>query len=391
MTPTSPNRARSALFVNGLATGLLVACSARSAAPPPATIDPPPSPEAPAEDSGPTVEDGFVVEHLLDAPFSPVRIAVGADGRVFVTGMEGVARHSGAVFELHPPEGSAGAWRAERVAAELNRPYGLAVHEGALYVSRSGQHTKWRNGVVEHVATGAVTRIEDLDGDGVFDTYHDVITGLPGARGPDYLHQNNAVVFDDEGRLYATSAINSDHTPPTHPWEGTVLVAEGPAYKDVRVYARGFRNPFGLTRAPDGRLFATDNDAGSGPLANAGDRVLLVEEGAHYGQPLADERTAGVSPPLAIHAEALAGVAWAAGPELPPDRHGLYAVSFAKGEVWRYTIEEVDGTQRAVRHDFARIDGAADIAAAPDGSMLVSSWRGGIFRIRPTGTDGTQP
>jgi glucose/arabinose dehydrogenase len=50
----------------------------------------------------------------------------------------------------------------------------------------------------------------------------------------------------------------------------------------------GFRNPFGMALAPDGRLFITENafdERGSRPVWGAGDVLWEVEEGLWYGWP----------------------------------------------------------------------------------------------------------
>jgi glucose/arabinose dehydrogenase len=52
--------------------------------------------------------------------------------------------------------------------------------------------------------------------------------------------------------------------------------------------AWGFRNPFGLATAPDGRLFATENafdDRGSRPVWGAGDVLWEIKPGLWYGWP----------------------------------------------------------------------------------------------------------
>lgn len=56
----------------------------------------------------------------------------------------------------------------------------------------------------------------------------------------------------------------------------------------LELVAWGFRNPFGLAFAPDGRLFVTDNGAderGSRPIFGAADVLWEVQEGAWYGWP----------------------------------------------------------------------------------------------------------
>jgi glucose/arabinose dehydrogenase len=56
----------------------------------------------------------------------------------------------------------------------------------------------------------------------------------------------------------------------------------------IELVAWGFRNPFGLAFAPDGRLYITDNsfdERGSRPVFGTGDLLWRVEPGAWYGWP----------------------------------------------------------------------------------------------------------
>jgi glucose/arabinose dehydrogenase len=58
--------------------------------------------------------------------------------------------------------------------------------------------------------------------------------------------------------------------------------------RDLELVAWGFRNPFGLAFAPDGRLFATDNgydERGSRPVFGAADVLWEVRAGQWYGWP----------------------------------------------------------------------------------------------------------
>jgi glucose/arabinose dehydrogenase len=91
---------------------------------------------------------------------------------------------------------------------------------------------------------------------------------------------------------------------------------------DLRVYAWGLRNPYGLAFAPDGRLYATNQGARPlepRPIAGDVDGLYDVQEGAWYGwpdycggAPVTDERFRQPGAPphaplLANHAELLRG------------------------------------------------------------------------------------
>jgi len=71
------------------------------------------------------------------------------------------------------------------------------------------------------------------------------------------------------------------------PCNGAVMRVK-PSGGTVELVAWGFRNPFGLAFAPDGRLFVTDNgfdERGSRPVFGAADMLWEVKAGAWYGWP----------------------------------------------------------------------------------------------------------
>jgi glucose/arabinose dehydrogenase len=72
------------------------------------------------------------------------------------------------------------------------------------------------------------------------------------------------------------------------PCSGAVLRLRPEAGGRPELVAWGFRNPFGLAFAPDGRLFVTDNsydDRGSRPVHGAGDLLWAVQAGVWHGWP----------------------------------------------------------------------------------------------------------
>ena len=201
----------------------------------------------------------------------------------------------------------------------------IACYRGMLYVSRQGA-----------ISTAADGCIRDL------------ISGLPSWG----LHENNSLAFGPDGRLYfgqgtvsnagvvdlyaldrlrstdrvtehdipgadviltgqnyetedmatgerrLTGAFSSWGTPtspgqripgarPGRAANGAIMSAN-PDGSDLRVYAWGFRNPFGLAFSRDGRLYVTNNGANRvPPRAISGDPDTLweVEEGVWYGWP----------------------------------------------------------------------------------------------------------
>lgn len=332
---------------------------------------------------GSLVADGFVIQNYADTELIPIRIAFAPNGRLYVSGHRGIAAQSGAIVEL--VETGTGQVEERLVAAMLNRPYGLVASNDALYVSRSGQYTRWRDNSAEQISTGAVTMLRDLDDDGVMDYYHDVVTDLPGAKAPDYLHQNNGLALDSDGNLYITTANHADGDPVPDPLAGTILKATGPDFEDVVVYANGLRNPFGLVFAKDGRLIATDNDAQTGRLGgNLGDKLIAVSEGDFFGHPYAPDDDPRVTPPLLRSSFALGGLTLTTSPSLPPQwRDSVFVVVYGEGRIMKV---EDQGEGEVTLVPFATVPGAVDVASAANGDFYVAVYPDNIVRIKFVGS-----
>ena len=331
--------------------------------------------------------EGFEKELILKTEIAPTRIAVDESGRVFVSGQQGVAAQTGCIVEL-VQDAQTGEWSEKIVATMLNRPYGLAAWKGDLYVSRSGQHTRAINGQLVHESTGAVTRLRDLDGDGIFEFYHDVVTGLPGSRGSDYLHQNADLIFGEDGTLWVTSGANSDHDPLLHEWEGKVLRVS-PDFGEVQVHASGFRNVFGLTFGPFGELWCTDNDVNNDP----GDELNVIREGQHYGHPYAlanEEAGDDFTKPVWTAKVALGGLEYTDSENLPEEyRDCLYVAVTGADNVSRLSLEKKkDGRYEVTAHPFVDIPEAVDITISKDGVFWVTNYyEKEVWRVRYVGKD----
>lgn len=201
----------------------------------------------------------------------------------------------------------------------------ITFHRGRLYISQFGK--------ISVLADGEV---------------RDLITGLPSWG----LHQNNSLAFGPDGRLYfgqgtvtnagvidsytlnqlrPTNRLGDCDTPGAEvvltgrnytaedlatgerritgaysPWgtathegmripgprpgqaaNGAIMSANADG-SDLRVFAWGFRNPYGLAFGPDGRLYATNNGANRvppRPIGSDPDTLWAVEEGLWYGWP----------------------------------------------------------------------------------------------------------
>lgn len=337
-----------------------------------------PTPQELANLQADATQSRFSVRKVASLTIFPTSVAVDESGVLYVSGYEGVSYQHGVVLQLK--RDAQGTYQSAPAVGYLNRPHGVAVHHGDLYVSRSGQFSRAINGVIIQENTGAVTRFRDLDGDGKFDHAEDVLSNLPGSQQPDGLHQNNGIVLDANGQLFATVSIPSDHGPGVHPYAGCILrtSAEG---GDVTVFARGFRNPYDLAVDGQGRLFGTDNDAGD----EKGDKLVRISEGDHFGHPYTavdgQMQVAGAVEPL-LRMKSAQGLCYAPAGSLSPGLDDcLYVASFTEGRVYRISVSQ-EG-DKATAEFVASVPQCVDLAVG-QGSLFALSHEGrAVFELVP--------
>jgi glucose/arabinose dehydrogenase len=272
---------------------------------------------------------GYGVSLVVTGLTFPTGVTVSDDGRIWV--VEAGYSYGDAWTEPRLVTLNAeGSW--DVVATGTDAPWtGVTAHEDTLYVVEGG--------ISEGGAVLAIT----MDG-----AVSPLVTGLPGhgdhhsngpAVGPDgwiYFSQgtatNSAIVGvdnDDYGWLarrpgyhdtpcadvvlrgvnarsldplteaphdravtgafvpFGTPTKSGQRIPGAVPCNGAVMRVR-PEGGPIELVAWGFRNPFGLAFAPDGRLFVTDNaydERGSRPVFGAGDVLWEVRPGAWYGWP----------------------------------------------------------------------------------------------------------
>lgn len=224
-----------------------------------------------------TASKGVRIQRV-ELPFHPTAIVTGASiNEVYVTGYIGAYLQGGAIYRYDFDEKEV---RNKQVANGFTRPHGLAYKNGELFVSRAGQFSRAEAGRMIQERTGAVTRLRDLNKDGVFDYYEDIVKELPGAQLPDGLHQNNGIEIVGD-KLYVTVGVSTDHTPAVLDIEGTILQCNLDG-SDLTTYAQGLRNPYGITVGPLDKIYVTDNDPN---FAELGDKLCMVEQGSNQRYP----------------------------------------------------------------------------------------------------------
>jgi len=272
------------------------------------------------------------------------------------------------------------------IFTESSRITGLDYHQGALYVSRAGE----------------VGRIPDGG------EYRPLAGGF--AVNSQLFHANNGIAIAD-GWVYVSAGGVRDgwsDGPIENIGEAAAIgvVAGGNSFaarlvrapldqllsrRSIEVFqtaARGLRNPYGLTRGPDGRLWFTDNGATNVPEGiSAGDEVNVFDPRANPpGTP--EESTPFYGFPLALSGN---GQDWSAQPVLDlPNTSAPTGITWAFNTIFFaqygrdpgvYRLGRADG--RIVAERILMAWPVLSLATAPDGALWVGTGTGGLYRMTP--------
>ncbi len=328
-----------------------------------------------------TVPPGFEIEVFADGLRGVRTLKVGPDAMLYA-----VQSRSGRIVRLDPArEGD-----AEEVLRGLNRPYGLAFHDGWMYVGETHQVVRFRG-----------PRYQSAD---------TIVRGIPTGG-----HWTRELAFGPDGMLYVSIGSSCNVCEERDPRRAAV-VRYRPDGTDETIVAEGLRNSAGLAFHPEtGALWASQNERD-----NLGDDLPLEEinvlsDGSHFGWPYcygdrvpnpeyrgrANFCQTTVPPALEMiaHSAPLGMVFYTAG-AFPAEYHGDLFValhgSWNRSERSGYKLVRVrveDG--RPVSYeDFAtgwlsrfRVSGRPVYpAVGPDGGLFLSDDDGGrIYRIRWAG------
>ncbi|HXY39812.1 MAG TPA: PQQ-dependent sugar dehydrogenase [Vicinamibacteria bacterium] len=206
------------------------------------------------------------------------RLTVFADGlkdarflRFLPTGQLLVSTpREGEVIRLEPDRDGDGRSDGRSVLLSgLDRPHGMDLHEGWLYVAETG-------------AVGRV-RLDPATGN-VVGTIERVVTDLP----PGGNHWTRTVRFGPDGLMYVSVGSSCNVCKEDNPRRAAMLRYRGDGSGE-EIFATGLRNSVGFDWRPeDGQLYATDN--GRDLLGDDFPPCELnrVVQGGFYGWPIAN-------------------------------------------------------------------------------------------------------
>jgi glucose/arabinose dehydrogenase len=275
----------------------------------------------------------------------------------------------------------------------LDRPHGIDLHDGWLYVGETGAVARVRFDPEARRAEGALER---------------VVTGLPTGGN----HWTRTVRFGPDGWMYVSVGSSCNVCVESDPRRAALLRFR-PDGGEGEIFATGLRNAVGFDWRPaSGELYATDN--GRDLLGDDFPPCELnrVERGGFYGWPFAngnrvpdpdqgagrdDEIAASIPPAHAFRAHnAPLGITFLRS-ERWPDAYRDAALVALHGS-WNRTRKDgyrvvslhwgPDGRieERAFLTGFLRDDDAigrpVDVAEGPDGAVYVSDdYAGAIYRV----------
>ncbi len=332
---------------------------------------------------------GFEISEVATGLRGVRTLAFGPDQRLYA-----VLSRAGRVVRMDVGDGSTlnVLGEPETIASGLNRPYGLAFHEGWMYVGERHQIVRYRGPA--------------------YDLPEVVVPDLPTGGS----HWTREIAFGSDGMLYVAVGSSCNVCEEADPRRAAVTRYR-PDGTGETIVAEGVRNVAGLAVHPGtGVLWMSQNERD-----NLGDdvpveEINLLSDGRHFGWPYChgdrepnpeypDRRAycRDTTPPaLGIQAHAAPlGMVFYEGSQFPEAYRGDLFValhgSWNRSERTGYELirVRVDGGRPVSYEEFAtgwlsggRVSGRPVYpAVAPDGSLYLSDDEGGrVYRIRWRGS-----
>ena len=182
------------------------------------------------------------------------------DGRMLICTWD----PDGAVYEISgTTSGDPSKVKIRRIAAGLAEPLGIKIVGKDIYVCQKQE----------------ITRLRDLDGDGIIDEYYSLANGWGVTSN---FHEFTFGLIEDKGFIYANLAIGIDaggrSTAEQNIDRGRVIKVNMKTGEYEFVVA-GLRTPNGIAKSQNGEIFITDNQGDWLPAC----KLIALKPGAFYG------------------------------------------------------------------------------------------------------------
>jgi len=209
----------------------------------------------------PTVPDGFKVNIFAKDFKVPRFLALAPNGDVFVADTG-----AGEVIVLRDSQHTGGAQERQVFAKDLSRPFGIAFHDGYVYVANTNAVVRFKYDQQTSKRTGEAEKILEL----------------PGGGG----HFTRTIAFSKDGaKLFTSVGSNGNIDIEKDQRRAAVLVSD-PDGKNSRIFASGLRNAVGLGIEPvTGAVWVTVNERDELGDNLPPDYFTSVQDGGFYGWP----------------------------------------------------------------------------------------------------------
>lgn len=283
---------------------------------------------------------------------NPTAMTFAADGSLYLADI------GGTIWAARDTDGDFVADRVGKFADGFSLAVGVLWLNDELYVASS---TK-------------VEALRDTNGDGVADARRTVVSGLPSMILQP--HSNNALTLGPDGRIYFGVGA-TDRREETSAL-GSAILSVSPDGGDLRVFARGFGNPFELAFNRRGDMFAGDNALSGTEDENPPDELNFVRQGGNYGFPIQGDASPRTNPVVMFPPHSVpTGIAFYTGGTYPREYDdNAFLALWNRGEIVRVELaRQADGSYSARPTRFG--EGflyPIDIAVGPDGNLYIADF-----------------
>ena len=243
-----------------------------------------PGEEKPTGGFLPAVPQGFQVNVFATDFQYPRFLATAPNGDIFVADLG-----AGQVIVLRDPKNTGGAQEREVFAEKLNRPFGIAFHEGFVYVGNMNEVVRFAYDEKTSKRKGGAEHILDLPSGG--------------------SHVTRTVAFTADGKHLLVSVGSAGNIDISKDARRAAVTIADPDGRNARLYATGLRNAVGLAIEPvTGIPWVSVNERDELGDNLPPDYFTSLQDGGFYGWPYSyigsnvDPRVAPQKPELVAKA-----------------------------------------------------------------------------------------